>query len=801
MPNCQYCGAPHKSSAQSCQNCGAGVGKNRYPAQNAGYKVKKRGGGCGRIGCALSAVVIAALVIGIAQTGLIGRLKEVFPPGTTTPAGTVVATVAAGNNGTISTGKTVAASTTTVQPGGGTLAINKSGDPLDGMVLTIPAGAYPGPTQFRISYAPVEAHTFGKAFNPVTPLISIDNGGQYANGFMQVERPVKVPAGYFAMAFTYDAKTKTLEGLPTIARDSGSLTFATSHFSDILISSIDESMLEDNINTGFTPGKDDWQIPNRGSYITPGGNCAGMSLSAMWYYINKPDGANARLNGLYDNNGVEPATPGFWYDDSSCCRFVSLVQDTYRDTGFEYDLQVAQQVQAGTYPMTYAEHWKMFRYSMQVTHQPQFVSVIAANGIGHAMIVYRIADDKLYVADPNFPGNSERTIKFTGASFEPYNSGLNQAAIEKGDTVSFVYLYYKAQQALIDLNDIGTYWNEFKQNTVGDVEFPDYQIKYKDSSGTAMELTAGTVVSASKIHITVVSTEGDLVPTIYSGLKPVVLDANGDVELKPGDNALGILIQGKVGSGKEYIDYQNLKVTYKASTATATVGGNVIYKLQQNPLITQPVKPSAAGTSATINGNSITYASPDPQVGTITQTVLWTAPSEISPGSACTITFKSIIAVTRADKYTLNLPGGAVETYPQTLTNPWFRVVTTFASSATNLGPAGAFQYSPDGGTTWQTPFTADEAWSRYYEKGMKQVLLPINIWPTHAGNYLTPSASKPLPLQTPPQDSTLVFRLRADLNGLWPDKLLITIIGQATGLSSGGGDSVAAVQLTYVRQ
>jgi len=67
--------------------------------------------------------------------------------------------------------------------------------------MTIPANSYPNTRQFKISSAPVESQTFGSNFSPITPLISVDNGGGYSNEIISLQIPVQVPAGNFAMAF------------------------------------------------------------------------------------------------------------------------------------------------------------------------------------------------------------------------------------------------------------------------------------------------------------------------------------------------------------------------------------------------------------------------------------------------------------------------------------------------------------------------------------------------------------------------------------------------------------------------
>jgi hypothetical protein len=72
-----------------------------------------------------------------------------------------------------------------------------------------------------------------------------------------------------------------------------------------------------NVDTAFQPGVDDWQFPNHGSIVAPGGHCAGQSIAAMWYYDQQRLAAKApTLYGLYDNNARARGTPQLWQDDA-----------------------------------------------------------------------------------------------------------------------------------------------------------------------------------------------------------------------------------------------------------------------------------------------------------------------------------------------------------------------------------------------------------------------------------------------------------------------------------------------------
>ena len=221
-----------------------------------------------------------------------------------TPAGTEP-----GLTGSITLEKSAKAGETTMSPEGGHLAIAAPGTSVDGLTLDVPANAYAEETHFTVSYAPVKEHSFGDDFTPISPMISIDNGDALAAEPIELTIPVTVPEGEFAMAFYYDDDAGTLEGLPLVTSDATSVTVVTRHFSNIIVSATGQDLAAVSADSGFRPGVDDWQFTNNGSYIEQGGHCSGQSMSAMWYYIAKPDGPNAHLYGRYDNNGKAPATP------------------------------------------------------------------------------------------------------------------------------------------------------------------------------------------------------------------------------------------------------------------------------------------------------------------------------------------------------------------------------------------------------------------------------------------------------------------------------------------------------------
>jgi hypothetical protein len=469
--------------------------------------------------------------------------------------------------GTITAGPKADLIAGTVNPSGGVLTVTKPGDPLDGLKLEVPSGAYSDTRNFKISQAPVQSHTFGKDFNPISPLITVENGGGYSGDTMILKIPVKIPAGYFAMAFFYNEDSKMLDGIPLIAEDANSLTIATRHFSSLVVSMVAEDHLKTFADSGFRPGTDDWQFPNYGSYVAPGGHCTGQSITAMWYYCEKrPQGAKP-LYGLYDNNG-KGKTP-LWEDDSLGYRFASVV---WADIDFTKRTREYIDFLSTNPRLTR----NMFAYTMKETRQPQYIGIYGPGG-GHTMVVYKIDQNgTLYIADPNFPGKGDRVIQFQNNEYKPYYSAENANAIRSGQSHEFNRFIFMGKYTLIDKNQVVKRWNEFGNKTIGTVDnnkFPAYTLMAVNQAGQKYRLTDGLITGDTSLTVVV-----DSLPTwqlkLYkntTATKPDIEWTNKDnpapkIKLNPGKNLLGFSIWSTTPFEKDYlwVDFQWITVYQQA---------------------------------------------------------------------------------------------------------------------------------------------------------------------------------------------------------------------------------------------
>jgi len=461
--------------------------------------------------------------------------------------------------GTLSLDTAVQAAEMNIDVGGGVVAVMQKDSPISGMEIVVPAGSYKESRDFKVSYSPISSHTFGEDFHPLTPLISVDNGGGYSDELMEVKIPVKVPADSFAMGFIYDGVTKKLEGLPMIAQDENSITIATRHFTDFVISMIPFTKLKKDIDTGFRPGMDDWQFVNRGSYIASGGHCAGQSLSALWYYTMQPDGKDLALYNRYDNNGDKPETPDVWEDDSLGYRFASTIQQDIDWNGFAFKLWKKQRGVSDDLT------WKLFSYSMQLTGEPQLVGLTKDGVGGHAMVAYRVKDGELYIADPNYPGDVTRRITFADGKIDPYESGANFEEIKKGNSIRFDKVGFTGKTTIINWNDIPGRWAELKAKAIGRDRFPAYVLVQTNKDGKENPVNDGMTSSNKLININASSQQANGIFTnVYRDGKLVARDAGGNIALVPGNNKLGFAIYGVVDGNPSYIDFKYVNVVFEA---------------------------------------------------------------------------------------------------------------------------------------------------------------------------------------------------------------------------------------------
>ncbi len=473
--------------------------------------------------------ILAALLLGIVSVFVVfSGLAALLLFGRAQPASTML---------TLGDPHIIAVSSVGLQ--GGKIHIEMDASELDGFEIVVPEGAYLDDTQFTIAEIPILSHSFGESFDPATPLITIDNGQVFAYEPLIITVPIQKTDDEFAMGFYYDRETGELEGIPFVSQNNQEIVLYTAHFSDIVISKIQKGRIVDEIDTGFVPGIDDFQMRNYGSYAAPRGHCAGQSIAAMYYFNHIKNHSELRLTentplwGRFDNNAEitgAQKTPDLFWDDSSVIRLSSVLQQylinrwrpdsLIRIESKEHEVFTYQQYIAFDDELTYYA----FAYSMQMTNSPQFVYIAQSEAVvqpgaprgAHAMIAYKISGNRIYFADPNFEGDSGRYVELErrageAPSFKPYNSGLNAS----DTTLLFDRIGYIGVSSLVDEQVIAHYWNEvFSGALVAQALFPaDVTVEVavdKDQEGQIVFTTLADGLSLSSESAARVDPQGSV---------------------------------------------------------------------------------------------------------------------------------------------------------------------------------------------------------------------------------------------------------------------------------------------------
>lgn len=530
----------------------------------------------------------------------------------------------------LSAGDPVELNTAQVETTGGQVVVRKSGDPLDGLTIEVPAGSYSRSVPFTISSSTIEEHRLGPDVRVLTPLISVDNGGGYAQKPITVTIPIEISDSEFAMAFRYEKDTGALEGLTSAALQQKSLTVVTAHFSDLFVVARDKTRLDGlNWDTRFAEGRDDWSFPNEGSILEPGGVCQGMCLSEMWYFTHEKPivGEN-----LWDQNtnGLGPGreTPHFWPDDTWAIKLASMVQVSVGTRFQQFSDAVLRAFQresrAAASRLGREEYQLPFNriqfYSialaMEITRHPQLVAVHDdSRQAHHAVVCYRIDGYRLYFEDPNHPGpNPGRNYvdyddggMFGDGTFTPYETALTSRDWHEGRRIRFPTIVYGQRTSLLGDQALQRYWLDFKSDNIGRVAhlpnaeklglvetrdsdrvFPEYTLRITErddrgARGDEFELdrSVGATVRNKNINVAVRSSR-PLSLYVYrfedvqeweKGYSPGRRDlpkriSNGRVTLQPGPNLLGFHTEGMDNAGWAGFDW--VTVVYEPTTSTPT---------------------------------------------------------------------------------------------------------------------------------------------------------------------------------------------------------------------------------------
>jgi hypothetical protein len=424
----------------------------------------------------------------------------------------------------------VLASNVTIGVGGGTVAYAKSGDPLDGLTVTVPAAAYHTATQWTVTAKQGVSVPLPAGVVMFGPVIGVTNGQAYADSILTLRIPMRVGFDTALAAFLYDSTTTTLEMVPIINRDAASITVATRHFSadrlvrpatsfpsvsrlpfgrrrggmlavshaapqpvarssflirpfaaamrspnpppfgtvDIVTVGLKQSTLGSlALTTSFQPGVDDWEFPDYPTAVSAHGSSAGMVLSAL-YYNYRFAGIAGPLNNLFN------LLQGYWQADPQGIRLSAeiLVADlNWSDAGAYFN---ALHAEASASKVSYdLMMYQSLLLAMEVTGRAQFFIAYQPGGVVHSMIAFASQNGRINVADPNTPGTFA-TVTFNGQTFDPHLFADNALATPQSMSSYVVY----GPDLLYNTSELDTFFEHAVAGVAGDGYYPDTWLEY-----------------------------------------------------------------------------------------------------------------------------------------------------------------------------------------------------------------------------------------------------------------------------------------------------------------------------------
>lgn len=459
-------------------------------------------------------------------------------------------------------GATQAAGQLTVPAGGGQVTVAEG--PLAGLSLTVPPGAWPAGVTLTLAVTPVSAVRLD-GVRAGSALVSLEPGGARSTAEpVHVFIPGERSDEEVAMVFGYDRATGELEAMPSYPAPGGT-AFATQHFSEYLTLLTQKVKLDEPLPTRFEYGVDDFPMVNEGSYLAPRGFCSGQVVAALSYWADRRLDGGAPLVEYADARPPDGGpstrrTQAFYADDRRAWQLTSAVQRESVFTLENWDHW--RQLQQYAKPERTEQ---LLSAALYVTKRPQFLTIrrVLEDGgtMGHALLAFgkqrTDAGSRYLISDPNWPwredaGTPREVLYRADAGFTPYSGRLNS----NDATRDYTQFAFVGTWAFVSRDTVRTLWQHFDDDLLGD-GFPEATVVARASAvpgNPEAFLVDGLVRTDPVLRVGLNPEPFTWRITVYdASLRELarssqVLGDGAQVTLAPGDNVLGVRVDGRSGS-------------------------------------------------------------------------------------------------------------------------------------------------------------------------------------------------------------------------------------------------------------
>lgn len=397
-------------------------------------------------------------------------------------------------------------------PDGGVLRVENPASPLNGLTIAVPRGTYQVAGTWQVTALTGSRPTLPPGAVQIGPTIRFENSQGYGALPFTITLPARVSQDTAVAAFFFDASSGKLELIPLLGRTDSTITVLTRHVdgaellsapptstlvmpglqggktpASVVIAAVGDPLLLD-VDTGFKVGVDDWDLANRGSYLTPRGYGAGAALGALWHFY-KRRASEGPLFGRYDR------IPDFNYDNPRGVRLSSVIQAEVRANA-TFQQRIAFVLDSAR---SVGEHWvlnqaRALALALYVTKAPQLAAAYETTaGTSLNIIAYAVKHGVFSFSSSQSPG-AGLDVQFTHGEWQQFafGSSLDEA------------IRYNSQVFVMSLSTLQSeqrmraHWAAFDNGTIGDGQFPALIKEFRDPVDTAWRPLTDTIITASE---------------------------------------------------------------------------------------------------------------------------------------------------------------------------------------------------------------------------------------------------------------------------------------------------------------
>ncbi|HRP07470.1 MAG TPA: hypothetical protein PLL69_03190, partial [Gemmatimonadales bacterium] len=349
--------------------------------------------------------------------------------------------------------------TQTIPTSGGTITVNRPGSPLHGASLELEGGALAGGTSITLVEAATSGLQIPNGMTAVGPALGIVSTAGRMQAGAAVRLPMAPVAGKVMMVAFADPVTRRVTVLPTLRQEAGTITALLPSLSGgsipglrqgggalasvradepaslVFMMAIDEELLDQDFDSEYRPGTDDWDFPRMAiadlAFLKRPNEASspfaaaddGMVTTSLWYYVNRRKQGGPPLHGSTQLFAQQPLSSRYGI------RWAALAERDVPPINQTGGLLIREWGEWGTEDLGRFQ-WLQFQgikaLLLTTFNRPVPVVLIATDNLdelnaeSHPLaIAYRTVGNTLYLAWHGSPG-SEIAVQFSEQGMTPF---------------------------------------------------------------------------------------------------------------------------------------------------------------------------------------------------------------------------------------------------------------------------------------------------------------------------------------------------------------------------------------------